>query len=340
MLRRKYIGKSRMNAKKREKARAALDLAQSALHQKDRNGAYKYAKMAANFDPELEEAWLILASISDPNESVKFLNRALKINPKSPKARKGMRWAARRLRENRQGNTKGIINSSSKDTQFKKTKKEGQPKKLWRVSLFISIVSIGSVLLFWLGLPAIQAQASVQKRTRPEDALPKPTLTPTITPTPTATPEPTPTLTPTPIPPADTTYTSFHYHSWDIPEEVSGTNDFWLEVDLSNQILYAYSGNQIISSFLVSTGTSNHQTVTGAYKIYAKLPTYTMVGPGYHLSDVPYSMFFYKGYSIHGTYWHSNFGTPMSHGCVNMNTNDAAWVYNKSSIGTYVFIHY
>jgi lipoprotein-anchoring transpeptidase ErfK/SrfK len=105
-------------------------------------------------------------------------------------------------------------------------------------------------------------------------------------------------------------------------------------------MLYAYSGNQIISSFLVSTGTSNHPTVTGTYKIYAKLPTYTMVGPGYNLPDVPYSMFFYKGYSIHGTYWHSNFGTPMSHGCVNMNTNDAAWIYNQSSIGSYVFVHY
>jgi len=69
-------------------------------------------------------------------------------------------------------------------------------------------------------------------------------------------------------------------------------------------------------------------------------PAYTMIGPGYHLPDVPYSMFFYKGYSLHGTYWHSNFGTPMSHGCVNMVTSDAAWVYENASIGTYVFVHY
>jgi len=80
--------------------------------------------------------------------------------------------------------------------------------------------------------------------------------------------------------------------------------------------------------------------VTGAYKIYSMHPTYTMIGPGYNLPDVPYAMFFHKGYSIHGTYWHSNFGTPMSHGCVNMHTNDAAWVYGQAGIGTYVFVHY
>jgi len=54
---------------------------------------------------------------------------------------------------------------------------------------------------------------------------------------------------------------------------------------------------------------------------------------------VPYSMFFYKGYSLHGTYWHSNFGTPMSHGCINMVTSDAAWVYENAPIGTYVYVH-
>ena len=65
-----------------------------------------------------------------------------------------------------------------------------------------------------------------------------------------------------------------------------------------------------------------------------------MIGPGYDLPDVPFSMFFYKGYAIHGTYWHNNFGTPMSHGCVNMNTNDAAWIYSNAPVGTYVRVHY
>jgi len=328
-----------MNVSRQEKAFLALDRARSALLKKDASGAFKHAKTAADLNPKLEEAWLILASVSGPEESVKFLNRALEINPDSQKARKGMRWAARRLREIQQQDVQEKTEALQKHTSKKKSEKDAeQSNRLWGVSLFISSIFIGSVLMFWLGLPALQAQASVQKEPRPKDALLKLTLTPTITPTPTLTPTPTMTPTPTSIP--DTSYSSFHYHSWDIPEEISGSNDFWVEVDLSTQMLYAYSGNQIISSFLVSTGTSNYPTVTGAYKIYAKLPTYTMVGPGYNLPDVPYSMFFYKGYSIHGTYWHNNFGTPMSHGCVNMNTNDAAWIYNQSSIGTYVFVHY
>ena len=330
-----------MNAKKREKAHLALGRARSALLKKDTSGAFKHAKTAADINPKLEEAWLILASVSNPKDSVKFLNRALEINPDSQKARKGMRWASRRLREIQQQNDRGKSKPPQKQASRKNNKKdEGQLIKRLGVLLFISIISVGSVLMFWLGLPALQAQASIQKEPRPENALPKPTLTPTITPTPTLTPTPTPTMTPTPTPTPDTSYSSYYYHSWDIPEEVSGTNDFWIEIDLSGQMLYAYRGSQIISSFLVSTGTSSYPTVTGTYKIYAKHPTYTMVGPGYNLPDVPYSIFFYKGYSIHGTYWHSNFGTPMSHGCVNMNINDAAWIYNQSSIGTYVFVHY
>jgi lipoprotein-anchoring transpeptidase ErfK/SrfK len=51
-------------------------------------------------------------------------------------------------------------------------------------------------------------------------------------------------------------------------------------------------------------------------------------------------MYFYKGYGLHGTYWHSNFGTPMSHGCVNLTIPDAQWLYNWASVGTLVNIHY
>ncbi|MDP2964984.1 MAG: L,D-transpeptidase family protein [Pelolinea sp.] len=139
---------------------------------------------------------------------------------------------------------------------------------------------------------------------------------------------------------SDLDFVSYRYHSWDIPDEVTGGSDFWMEIDLTNQMLYAYRDNQLISGFKVSTGTSSHKTVTGTFKIFSKYPAITMSGPGYNLPDVPYSMFFYKGYSIHGTYWHHNFGTPMSHGCVNMNTVDAAWIYANAPVGTYIMVHY
>ena len=323
-----------MTNKFQTKAHLLLEKAEKALHGKDIKNARKFALEAVKLDVNLEEGWLILASISKPKKSIELLKRALEINPRSEKARLGMRWAVREFRKE-QHNT-----SMPPSAPTYKEKTDRVYSYQWALTLFLSLVILGSVLIFSYGLPAVQAQTYIQKEPRPLDALPKPSLTPTVTPTPTQTPTPTPTLTPTPSPTADAGYSSYYYHSWDIPEEVSGDNDFWIEVDLSAQMLFAYRGDQILNSFYVSTGTSSHPTVTGSYKIYAKYPSYTMIGPGYNLPDVPYSMFFYKGYSIHGTYWHNNFGSTMSHGCVNMNTSDAAWVYEQSTIGTYVFVHY
>jgi lipoprotein-anchoring transpeptidase ErfK/SrfK len=120
----------------------------------------------------------------------------------------------------------------------------------------------------------------------------------------------------------------------------SGNSGRWIDVDLTNQMVYAYEGQTMVNSFLVSTGTWLTPTVTGDYKIYVKYRSAPMSGPGYYLPDVPYIMYFYKGYGLHGTYWHSNFGTPMSHGCVNLRTDEAAWLYNWASVGTLVNIHY
>lgn len=139
---------------------------------------------------------------------------------------------------------------------------------------------------------------------------------------------------------SDLDFVSFRYHSWDIPDEISYKNDLWIEVDLTNQILYAYRDNQIINGFKISSGTGSYPTVTGTYKIFSKYPAIRMTGPGYDLPDVPYTMFFYKGYALHGTYWHNNFGTPMSHGCVNMETKDAFWIYENAPVGTYIMVHY
>jgi len=65
-----------------------------------------------------------------------------------------------------------------------------------------------------------------------------------------------------------------------------------------------------------------------------------MIGPGYNLPNVPWVMYFYDGYAIHGTYWHHNFGHPMSHGCINMTIPDAHWLYNWAPKGTLVVIHW
>ncbi len=105
-------------------------------------------------------------------------------------------------------------------------------------------------------------------------------------------------------------------------------------VDLSDSRIYAYENGVLLRNVLVSTGLPATPTVLGDYTVQRKYVSSPMSGPGYYLPDVPYSMYFFEGYAIHGTYWHSNFGQPMSHGCVNLPTPEAEWFYNFAPIGT------
>lgn len=115
-------------------------------------------------------------------------------------------------------------------------------------------------------------------------------------------------------------------------------------VDLSTQTLKAYEGENLIYSFPVSTG-KWHPTPTGDFRIWVKLRYAHMEGGEgadyYNLYNVPYTMFFYSdqvpksmGFSLHGAYWHNNFGHPMSHGCVNIRPEDAAKLYDWASPAT------
>ncbi len=110
-------------------------------------------------------------------------------------------------------------------------------------------------------------------------------------------------------------------------------------VDLTAQRLYAYEGSKLVYSFLVSTG-KWAPTPTGDFRIWIKLRYTRMVGGNsaigtyYNLPNVPYTMYYYNstvpktaGYSLHGAYWHNNFGHPMSHGCVNISVENAGKLY-------------
>ena len=111
-------------------------------------------------------------------------------------------------------------------------------------------------------------------------------------------------------------------------------------VDISDQMIYAFENGALMNSSLVSTGIAAYPTVLGDYRIYVKYESTTMSGPGYYLPGVPYTMYFYKGYGIHGTYWHNNFGTPMSHGCVNLPTSVAQWFFYWAPVGTPVHVQW
>jgi lipoprotein-anchoring transpeptidase ErfK/SrfK len=182
------------------------------------------------------------------------------------------------------------------------------------------------------------------------DAAPTATDVPALAPTELPTEEPTleppiPAVTETPGPMAmeiviDTPTSESAAPAPAAPEYAAANGERWIDVDLTNQSVYAYEGDTVVNSFIVSTGTWLTPTVTGQYKIYVKIRSGSMHGPGYFLPDVPYIMYFYKGYGLHGTYWHNNFGTPMSHGCVNLRTDEAGWLFNWASVGTLVNVHY
>jgi lipoprotein-anchoring transpeptidase ErfK/SrfK len=117
-------------------------------------------------------------------------------------------------------------------------------------------------------------------------------------------------------------------------------------VSLGAQRLWAYEGDAVVLSTLVSTGTAETPEVStpvGQWSILVKLPMETMTGTvngqPYEVDDVPDVMYFTnEGHALHGTYWHNNFGTPMSHGCVNLPMDVAEWMFRWAPEGTPVTV--
>ncbi|MGD9030283.1 MAG: L,D-transpeptidase family protein [Anaerolineae bacterium] len=178
-------------------------------------------------------------------------------------------------------------------------------------------------------------------------ATPTPTPTKIDTPTPTQSKTPTPSQTPSPTPPLSPTATPSPTQPSPSPTKEAAapadpsdhSNARWIDVDLTHQTVTAYEGQTSVRTTLASTGLPRTPTPVGEYTIYVKYVEEDMSGPGYYLPNVPYTMYFHRGYGIHGTYWHSNFGHPMSHGCINLPTEEAEWFFDWASVGTLVKIH-
>jgi lipoprotein-anchoring transpeptidase ErfK/SrfK len=116
-------------------------------------------------------------------------------------------------------------------------------------------------------------------------------------------------------------------------------DDRWIDLDLSEQRVTVYEDRKPVYQTLVSTGLPSTPTPTGQFRIWIKLRYDDMSGPDYYLEDVPYVMYFYQGYGFHGVWWHGNFGTPMSHGCVNLPNGADEWLFEWADVGTLVNIH-
>jgi len=161
-------------------------------------------------------------------------------------------------------------------------------------------------------------------------------------------------------------------------------DDKLIEVNLTTQKLIAYEYGKAVFQTNVSTGIPggglsganglSTTTPNGKFTIVEKVPSkhmgysyfsiskggsVTTDESGYVLPGVPWTSFIAPigkptaGHAFHGTYWHENFGTPMSHGCINMRSDEANWIFrwaqpvhnndaisNDRGRGTNVEIHY
>jgi hypothetical protein len=119
------------------------------------------------------------------------------------------------------------------------------------------------------------------------------------------------------------------------PEELK-QDERWLDVNLTQQTLVAFEGSRPVFATLLSSGKSSkikdkdHSTPLGHWRIREKHVTTTMDGDGtaagdlpYSIEDVPYVMYFYRSYAVHGAFWHRNYGIQMSHGCINLSPLDS-----------------
>lgn len=117
-----------------------------------------------------------------------------------------------------------------------------------------------------------------------------------------------------------------------------------IDVNLTTQVLTAFEYERIVFQTNISSGIPSGRTnprelstktPSGDFNIQEKMPSKHMGNgnlladaDGYELPGVPWTCFFTDaGHAFHGTYWHENFGTPMSHGCINMRTSEAKWLF-------------
>lgn len=113
----------------------------------------------------------------------------------------------------------------------------------------------------------------------------------------------------------------------------------WIDINITKQTLMLYEGTEPVYATLVSTGeaglaSAEDTTATrrGIFRVHTKHITATMAssesGEEFELRDVPYVQYFESdGYALHGAYWHDRFGTPKSHGCINLSPEDARRVF-------------
>ncbi len=115
-----------------------------------------------------------------------------------------------------------------------------------------------------------------------------------------------------------------------------GRDEKWIHISLGEQTLVAYEGDTPVFATMVSTGKKGYATPRGNFRVHEKYLAFTMsatdpIDGFYEVEEVPYAMFYWRGYAIHGAYWHDDFGQVKSHGCTNLAPIDSKWLYYWSA---------
>jgi lipoprotein-anchoring transpeptidase ErfK/SrfK len=352
-----------------------LKQAKTAVQQGQRQKARRLLQQAVRQDPQDFRGWLWLATVAQsPQASLEYIHRAEMLAPNNDTVDKARHWAEKRLAQSQPAEQNSISSPTASHNWLKMGRwlvltlfallllgagtvaawqyfQPNEPEVIAKTAVLNSSIAAASqkdsVAVATANsassgqvVPVEPTATSTQQPYAPAKAIantganqPRPTWT--VTPTPSPTPTPAPTIVPTFISPNN--------QQSGRPFGV-GATERWIDVDLSTQTLTAYEGDTAVLTTLISGGTRDHPTVTGQFRIWLEYETQTMdgrlLGYDYYLEDVPYVMYFFEDYALHGTYWHNNFGTPMSHGCVNMTIEDAGWIYNNfATIGTVVNVH-
>ena len=264
--------------------------AKQAILAGDIASAKKLANQVLEQEPSHIDAKLILAGQSAPDESARLIRDVLEKDPHNPVAQKAVVWAGKRMRrETADQWTKEITQPIELPPAeaVPVTEKTLIPAPKRRFGWLLTSLLLAALLVFSLysiGIIPDKPVAGQQFLIKNEGTgLVKPSLTPTdtaiptatstFTPTPTATntetPTPTRTATPTEEIPPIVDITPWAYEpETDNPVVVEPLGEKWIDINLSEQKLYAFEGETMVASFWVSTGLPNTPTVTGTYYVW------------------------------------------------------------------------
>lgn len=129
-----------------------------------------------------------------------------------------------------------------------------------------------------------------------------------------------------------------------VPPAGVSTIGAWIEINLFEQTMAAYVGDEMVYATLVSTGLPGWDTPPGLFQIWLRVEMGKMSGayyrPDYYfLEHVPWTLYFNQGIGFHTAYWHDGFGYRRSHGCVNLAPLDARWLFEWAPQDVQVWVH-